>query len=46
MVLLPFTVIRMSYSDSMFLCVTCQIGEFCELHYPWISQALGLSVAC
>lgn len=37
-----FTVIRMSYRDSMFFCVTCQIGEFCELHYPWIIQALGL----
>lgn len=41
-----FTIIRMCYSDFMFFCVTCQIGEFCELHYPWISQASGLSMAC
>lgn len=38
-----FTISRMSY---MFFCVTCQIGEFCEFHYPWISQVLGLSVVC
>lgn len=24
-----FALIRMSYSDFMFFCVTCQIGEFC-----------------
>lgn len=40
-----FTITGMSYSDFMFFCVTCQIGEFCELHYPWISQASGLSMA-
>lgn len=41
-----FTIIRMGYSGFTFFCVTCQIGEFCELHCPWISQALGLSMAC
>lgn len=28
-----------------FVCVAGQIGELCELSYPWISQASGLSMA-
>lgn len=42
-----FTIVRTSYDDFMFFArVACQVGEFCELSYPWISLASGLSLAC